>query len=275
VLWRARARFVLAAGAVLTGAWTFALLRRTSSFHPWLAYVVVAAALVAAGLLLLPTARRAVLVLALACGLVGLAGGSAAYALDTAATAHTGSTPIAGPTATGSGFGGRGGAGGVRGGGGFPARAGAPPSGMTGAPPNGATGAPQAGGSSQRATGGFGGGSASVSSALVKLLQASHTTWAAATIGSQSAAPLELASGKAVMAIGGFSGSDAAPTLAQFEKYVAEGKIRYFIAGGGMGGGPGGGNGSGSAITQWAEQHFSSTTDGGTTVYDLTKATSS
>ena len=35
------------------------------------------------------------------------------------------------------------------------------------------------------------------------------------------------------MAIGGFNGTDPAPTLAQFEKYVAEGKIHYFIASGG------------------------------------------
>ena len=33
------------------------------------------------------------------------------------------------------------------------------------------------------------------------------------------------------MAIGGFSGTDNSPTLAQFEKDVAEGKIHYFIAG--------------------------------------------
>ena len=43
------------------------------------------------------------------------------------------------------------------------------------------------------------------------------------------------------MAIGGFNGSDPSPTLAQFEKWVAEGQISYFIAGGGFGGGPGAG----------------------------------
>ena len=48
------------------------------------------------------------------------------------------------------------------------------------------------------------------------------------------------------------------------------GKIHYFI-GGGQGGGPGGGGGS-SAISSWVQAHYSSTTVGGTTVYDLTKA---
>jgi hypothetical protein len=39
-----------------------------------------------------------------------------------------------------------------------------------------------------------------------------------------------------VIPIGGFSGSDPAPTLAQFKKMVADGQITYFV-GGGMGGG--------------------------------------
>ena len=78
------------------------------------------------------------------------------------------------------------------------------------------------------------------------------------------------------MAIGGFTGSDAAPTLAQFEKLVAAGQVRYFVAGGGLGGGGGpGGDGTGSAITQWVEQHFSSTTVGGSTGDDLSPASSS
>ena len=55
------------------------------------------------------------------------------------------------------------------------------------------------------------------------------------------------------MAIGGFNGTDPTPTLAQFEAYVAQGRIHYFI-GGGVG--PGGGSGTSSAIAQWVEQHF-------------------
>ena len=35
------------------------------------------------------------------------------------------------------------------------------------------------------------------------------------------------------MAIGGFTGSDPSPTLAQFQQYVADGDISYFISGGG------------------------------------------
>ena len=71
------------------------------------------------------------------------------------------------------------------------------------------------------------------------------------------------------MAIGGFSGTDATPTLAQFEKYVAAGNIHYFVSGGGFGGG-GRGGGTGTQITTWVEAHYTATTVGGSTVYDLT-----
>jgi hypothetical protein len=55
------------------------------------------------------------------------------------------------------------------------------------------------------------------------------------------------------MAMGGFSGGDPAPTLAQLQAYVTSGKLRYvLLAGGGPGGGPGGASGgSSSAITNW------------------------
>ena len=81
------------------------------------------------------------------------------------------------------------------------------------------------------------GGDASASSELTALLEKTTTTWAAATSGSQSAASLELATGKSVIAIVGFSGTDDAPTLAQFKEWVAEGKIAYYISGGQGGGG--------------------------------------
>jgi hypothetical protein len=83
------------------------------------------------------------------------------------------------------------------------------------------------------------------------------------------------------MGIGGFTGSDPSPTLAQFQAYVAAGEISYFITGGagGLGGpgggGPGGSTGSGSEIQAWVEANFTATTVGGTTVYDLTSSTGS
>ncbi|WP_037634056.1 ArnT family glycosyltransferase [Streptomyces katrae] len=101
-------------------------------------------------------------------------------------------------------------------------------------------------------------------------------TWAAAAVGAQNAASYQLASGRPVMPIGGFNGSDPSPTLAKFQEYVRTGKVHYFIGGndsaGGEGqamrGGPGGG--TSSAISTWVKANFRSTTVGGATFYDLT-----
>ncbi|WDT88366.1 glycosyltransferase family 39 protein [Streptomyces sp. SCSIO-PteL053] len=117
-------------------------------------------------------------------------------------------------------------------------------------------------------------------------------TWVAAAVGAQNAASYQLATGEPVMAIGGFNGSDPSPTLAQFKKYVAEGKIHYFVSGGGMGGGMGGGtggegggrtgggpggmggSGTSSQITSWVAENFTEVTVGGATFYDLTQPAS-
>jgi 4-amino-4-deoxy-L-arabinose transferase-like glycosyltransferase len=123
--------------------------------------------------------------------------------------------------------------------------------------------------------GGAGGGlldASRPSAAMVSLLDrnASKYTWVAASVGANSAAGYQLATGHAVMAIGGFNGTDPYPTLAEFEKLVSAGKVHYFIGGGGFGGGPGGGSASSSAISSWVESHFTASTVGGVTVYDLT-----
>jgi len=73
------------------------------------------------------------------------------------------------------------------------------------------------------------------------------------------------------MAIGGFNGTDPAPSLTQFEQYVAQGRIHYFL---GSGGGLGSDSGTSSQITQWVEQHFTAITVDGVTVYDLTQPAS-
>jgi 4-amino-4-deoxy-L-arabinose transferase-like glycosyltransferase len=127
-------------------------------------------------------------------------------------------------------------------------------------------------GPAEYSAGGFGGGmgggpgSEASSTELTTFLSQTTTDWAAATTGATSAANLQLASGKAVIAIGGWNGSDPAPTLAQFQQWVSEGRISYYISGGGMGGGPGRGN---SEIAQWVADNYTATIIGGATVYDL------
>ena len=133
------------------------------------------------------------------------------------------------------------------------------------------------GGLSGRGAGGAGGGgggglggSTSVSIALAKLLEqdASKYKWVAATEGSEAAAPLELATGDAVMSIGGFNGTDPWPTLAVFKELVANHEIHYYVGQGSQS--FGGGQGS-SAIAAWVAAHFKKQTVGGGTVYNLTE----
>ncbi|MCI1634918.1 ArnT family glycosyltransferase [Bifidobacterium sp.] len=119
--------------------------------------------------------------------------------------------------------------------------------------------------------GGMGMGGSSASSKIVSMLEKSSSSyrWAAATTGSQNAASYQLASQKAVMAIGGFNGSDPAPTLKQFKQYVKQGLIHYYIAGSSMGGTQMGGSGAASEIASWVAKHYTATTVDGVTIYDL------
>lgn len=102
---------------------------------------------------------------------------------------------------------------------------------------------------------------------LQKLVKSVGNRWAAAGIGSMTAGELELQTGASVMAIGGFTGTDNSPTLQQFQDYVADGQVRYFIAGEHKG--PERDSGSSRQITSWVEQNFEPMDVGGTTVYDL------
>jgi 4-amino-4-deoxy-L-arabinose transferase-like glycosyltransferase len=303
-LWHTRermtSRVVLAGAVAVTTWWAYVLLGRTTTFDTWLRPTVIVVGLTAAAaVLVLGHVTRSIAVAIAAGSLFTALGAPVAYALDTASTPHTGSIPSAGPASGQGGPGGNGGFGGPgarTGTGGFrgtgPGTAGrqgaggfAPPTGtaLGGAPPTGTTGTGTTG--TTGTTGGFGGrpggggaggllGSSTPSAALTKALKANATsyTWAAAAIGSNSASGYQLASGEPVMAIGGFNGSDPSPTLAQFEKFVSEGKIHYFISG--SVGTPNGGSNASSEISSWVSTHYTAETIGGTTVYDLTKATS-
>ena len=68
-----------------------------------------------------------------------------------------------------------------------------------------------------------------VPAAVVQKLteDAQSYTWAAAVPGSTEAAYYQLDSDQPVMALGGFSSGDPAPTLEQFQTYVADGRIHY------------------------------------------------
>ena len=124
--------------------------------------------------------------------------------------------------------------------------------------------------------GGFGGGlldSPTPGPTLTDLLStdAQKYRWTAAVIGSNNAAGYQLAGGAPVMAVGGFNGTDPAPTLAQFQQYVADQQIHYFIRSAMMRGhGANSGSNDAQEIAAWVRSNFPPTTVENTVVYDLT-----
>ncbi|MFD6612507.1 ArnT family glycosyltransferase [Micromonospora chalcea] len=248
-----------------------------------------------------------------AAGIAVALAGPAAYAMQTAASPHSGAIPSAGPAGAG-GFGGPGGPGGRMPGGGdgqfpggpgggngqfpgfpgFPNGTGSNGTGPDGTGPGGganaggfpgfpgggsAPGAPGGagpeggmgpGGRGQRG-GGMGGllDAREPSAEMTALLtaDADDYTWVAATIGSNNASGYQLATGRPVMPIGGFNGSDPSPTLTEFQRYVADGRIHYFLGGGGFR--ANGGSNASAEIAAWVAGTFTASTVDGVTVYDL------
>jgi 4-amino-4-deoxy-L-arabinose transferase-like glycosyltransferase len=261
---RIKARAVLAAGVLGSAGVAWWLLARTPEFVSWLGPAVVVAGVIASlGIAAGASTRSPALVGGLA--LAVLLAAPAAYAVDTMTTAYAGGDPKAGP-ATVDRFGGPGGPasdtfrdGGFQG----------PPTGLgPGAFPGG----------TRPGDGGFAGGPGreSADSALAAYLLAHKgtATWVAATTSAMSAGVLELATREPVLAMGGFSGSDPAPTLDQVKAYVASGQLRYVLVSGAGGfGGPGGGNSTTAAIDAWV-QSVGTAVDyggGGGTLYDLSR----
>ncbi len=251
-LWRWRSRspvggFILAATLVASGALAWALLERTPDFVPGLGVAVLAISAAAALVVAIPSrtisaGRRSLAGAAVVVALAALLAGPAAYAVDTMATAYAGGDPAAGPAVST----GRDGAGLPRQAPGDGALAGVP-GGLGG----GAAGSTPPTSRAQPVGGATGG--ADVDGALAAYLveDAGSARWIVAVSGSSTAAEIQLATGLPVMTMGGFNGSDTAPTLEQLQAYVASGELRYVLLGseGDAGGGPGGAAGPGEAST--------------------------
>ena len=214
-------RAALPLAVVVTAGWSVALLGRTSGYYTWLVPLIVGgAALSAAGLWLGTSVRNKALVVA--AGVVATAtllAGPTAYTLTTINQPQSGSIVAAGPTAVGG------------------------PGSTMGGPGGAMSGGVSASGDQ---------------SALITYLEQHRgdAEYLVAAFGSQSSAPIIIATGEPVMTIGGFNGGDPAPTLAEFKAMAAAGDVRYVLIsdmGGGIGGGAGGGPGGGSnsSISQW------------------------
>jgi 4-amino-4-deoxy-L-arabinose transferase-like glycosyltransferase len=259
-LWSARARIWLGGIAVglacLGSAWFGStLLDRTPSFDPGLGTVAILLAAVALLVLVaasLPslaanaTVRR-IAVGAAALGVCATLIPPAAYALETTGTAYGGGDPHPGPGTTGGlSDGGIGGIGGRNGGL------------STGLPGDG---------------GGLGGNSSDTALLDYLVSNRGSATWIVAANSSQEAGSIEIATGLPVMAMGGFTGSDPAPTLDQLKSYIASGKLRFVLASGGTSGGGGFGGTDTSARTAWVTSTCKAVDYGGSaTLYDCAGA---
>ncbi len=157
-----------------------------------------------------------------------------------------------------------------------------------GAPPAGAlAGASRGSGAGARLGAGAGigaGPGANASKALISYLKAHQgkATYLVAAVGSSTAGPVALESGREVINMGGFMGSDPAPSLAKLKGFIDSGQLHYvLLSSGGSGGasgarvggvsggalgarvGAGGPGGEASAVTraainerdEWIEKH--------------------
>ncbi|HLI29163.1 MAG TPA: glycosyltransferase family 39 protein [Chloroflexota bacterium] len=208
----------------LGAGWPAVLVAR-GGWHPWLGSVIAGGALLAGGGLIAAHCgrRRTIGVAAFGLGMAALLLGPAAWGVATLQQPALAMNPQAGPRAAGGlPFGPPPGAGlgpglGVPVAGNPPLPPGLPP-GPPGAPPD------------------------ATSPGLIAYLQAHRdgATYLVATTGSMAAAPLILATGEPVLAMGGFAGADPVPTTAQLAALVRAGALRFVLLGGPPGAGPGG-----------------------------------
>lgn len=97
--------------------------------------------------------------------------------------------------------------------------------------------------------------------------------WVAATTGSQNAALYQLATGRPVMSIGGFSTSDVYPLIGDFKRFVHDQKITYYIHQPGI---LEWANASANtrAVVSWIESNFEYEEVSGVRVYDMRRLSS-
>jgi len=266
-LWGLRDRFrfggiALAIAIVVSALWSWQLLQRSPDFVPGLGLVIVIVTAIVALIVSLPATAemRRTQALAVALGIGVLLAGPLVYTINTMSTAYSSGDPRPGPAVVADTS--QGGAGGGPGsnGGGFRGS----PNGFGGTPPSGA---------------GFGGGAdapgGASDTALASYLEANKgsSTWIVAMTSAMQAGSLELSTGDPVMAMGGFSGTDPAPSLAQIQAYVASGQLRHVLVGGngGGGGGLGGNSSTASAVSAWVTSVGKVVDYGGSsgTLYDL------
>lgn len=264
LLWTRRdqpwARYVAAATILGTTALAWVLLDRSPHWLPFLRWVIAAAGLLAAaGTLAYRRLGRRSATAVLVAGCVALFGGPAGYAVRTASGPHTGAIPSAGPS--------------------LPTPlVPVPPKPVVPPRPGAPLGPPRTGPGGQFV--GFGVPNTSAmgtltrpsqpSAAVAKLLadDASSYTWVAATVGAESAAGFQLASGHPVLALGGFNGSDPFPRVAKFRADVAAHRVHWFVGSTAVAPSPSGSD-QAHEIAAWVRAHYQPMIVGGVTLFDV------
>jgi 4-amino-4-deoxy-L-arabinose transferase-like glycosyltransferase len=98
----------------------------------------------------------------------------------------------------------------------------------------------------------------------------SSATWAAAVVGSESAANYQLEAGRAVLPLGGFDGTDPFPTLEQFKVLVEEGRVGSVVIQN-LPPLPLAGRGESARIIEWVRAHFTPEKVAGADYFQLAK----
>ena len=268
LLWARRdeswARYLAAATIAGTAGWAWVLLERSPHWLPFLRWGIAVAGVVAVAATLAlgrvgRLGRRAAAA-ALVAGCVALLGGPAFYAVRTASAPHIGAIPSAGPALRAP-------------------RVPVPPAPVPAPQPGAPLGPPRTGPGGQflgfpvASTKSMGTltrqslPSAAVSDLLSR--DASSYTWVAATIGAESAAGYQLASGHPVLPLGGFNGSDPFPTARQFRADVAAHRVHWFV---GSSLAPSKtGSDQAHEIAAWVEAHYVPTIVDGVILYDVSR----
>jgi 4-amino-4-deoxy-L-arabinose transferase-like glycosyltransferase len=279
----------LAATLIGTAVLSALLLARVSGFVPWVGPLAVGLSVIAAAALLLrklpsrrrPVASRAALTrVALLAGLLAVLAGPASYSLATVGRSLSGTNPLAGPAsvtqiAGGPGAGARGSGQGTLGALSLPGGEGSAAARLRAngsqrlASLPGSFGPPRGAGGPSPITPGAG-----TSKALVSYLEAHQGSarYMVAAVSSTSAAGLALASARNVIDIGGFSGGDPTPSLAQLQQLLKSGQLHYVLLGSGRNAGAAGKSSTTKARDSWIKSHGTvvkvpGATSTGTTLY--------
>ncbi len=226
LLWRRHRRTLLPLAIALTATWAFVLTSRDTSFHGWTRWAVAGTAAAAIAGLLVARNRWT-----LAAALVPLLLTPAVWSYAAAQSTSAGTLPAAGP-ATGPG---------------------AAPSPMP-APTSGGRG-PQP----RLMVAGGGDGTATLSDEQRRILDYARRDGTEVTLAvnaeASAVAPFLIDSDATVIGMGGFGGRDNAPSVAQLDRWLAEGKLRYVLSSAGRAQGMPPRSAVQSERQRWIEQH--------------------